>query len=177
MYYGAIKKNDIANGNGVRVSLFVSGCTHRCRNCFNPETWNFSYGQPFTKETEEEIFEAVAPSYVEGLTLLGGDPTEKENQRALLPFLRRFREKFPNKTVWCYSGYVYEDFLPGGRAAIPETAEYLSLIDILVDGPFIEKEKQLGLLFRGSRNQRIIDVKKTLQSGKIVLWDKLTEGR
>ncbi len=173
MYYGAIKKNDIANGNGIRVSLFVSGCRHRCKNCFNPETWDFSYGAPFTEETENEIIEALRPSYIEGLSLLGGDPTEKENQAALLPLLRRVKRELPEKNIWCYSGYLYEDLLPGGRAACDATEEYMSYIDILVDGPFIEEQKNLRLRFRGSENQRVIDVKKSKRSGIVTIWDKL----
>ncbi len=173
MYYGAIKTNDIANGNGIRTSLFVSGCRHHCKNCFNPETWDFQYGRPFTKETEDEIILSMQPDYIEGLSLLGGDPTEKEHQAALLPLLRRMKKEMPNKTVWCYSGYVYEDFLPGGRAYCDATDEFLSFITILVDGPFIEEKKNLSLRFRGSLNQRVIDVEKTRKSGSVTIWDKL----
>ena len=175
MYYGAIKKNDIANGQGVRVSLFVSGCTHHCKNCFNAETWSFTYGAPFTEETEEEILSAMAPGYVEGLSLLGGDPLEPLNQEPLLPLLRKMRERYPEKTVWCYTGFLYEDLFGEGKAVTPATPELLSYLDILVDGPFIEEKKNLNLQFRGSSNQRVIDVKKSLQTGKVVIWDKLQD--
>ncbi len=162
MYYSDIHRRDIANGTGVRVSLFVSGCTHRCRGCFNPETWDFKNGQPFTEETENELLDLLAPDYIEGLTLLGGEPMEPENQRALLPFLRRVRAAYPHKSIWCYTGYTYErDLLAPSRARCEATDEMLSLIDILVDGEFIESEKDISLAFRGSRNQRIIDLKKT----------------
>ncbi len=173
MHYAAIKKNDVANGNGIRVSLFVSGCRHRCPHCFNPETWDFAYGKPFTKETEDELLAALEKDYIEGLTLLGGDPTEPENQRALLPLLRRMKKAFPEKTVWCYSGYLLHELLSGGCAHTEDTDEFLSFLDILVDGPFIETEKDLRLRFRGSRNQRVIDVKKTRALGEIHIWDKL----
>ena len=160
MYYGEIKNCDIANGPGVRVSLFVSGCTHRCRGCFNPETWDFKNGQPFTEETENELLDLLAPDYIEGLTLLGGEPMEPENQRALLPFLRRVRAAYPHKSIWCYTGYTYErDLLAPSRARCEATGEMLSLIDILVDGEFVESEKDISLAFRGSRNQRIIHLK------------------
>jgi anaerobic ribonucleoside-triphosphate reductase activating protein len=160
MYYSDIHRRDIANGTGVRVSLFVSGCTHRCRGCFNPETWDFKNGQPFTEETENELLDLLAPEYIEGLTLLGGEPMEPENQRALLPFLRRVRAAYPHKSIWCYTGYTYErDLLAPSRARCEATDEMLSLIDILVDGEFIESEKDISLAFRGSRNQRIIHLK------------------
>ena len=162
MYYSDIHRRDIANGTGVRVSLFVSGCTHRCRGCFNPETWDFRNGQPFTEETENELLALLAPDYIEGLTLLGGEPMEPENQRALLPFLRRVRAAYPRKSIWCYTGYTYErDLLAPSRARCEATDEMLSLVDVLVDGEFIESEKDISLAFRGSRNQRIIDLKKT----------------
>jgi anaerobic ribonucleoside-triphosphate reductase activating protein len=169
MNYAEIKPYSIENGTGVRVSLFVSGCRHHCRECFNPETWDFSYGCPFTKETEEKIIEELSPSYIAGLTLLGGDPTEPENQRALLPLLRRIREKLPAKTVWVYSGYVYEDFLVGGRAYCEATEEYLKLIDIMVDGPFLLEQKDISLRFRGSANQRIIHVPESRAQGRVVI--------
>ncbi len=160
MYYSDIHRRDIANGTGVRVSLFVSGCTHRCRGCFNPETWDFQNGQPFTEETENELLCLLAPDYIEGLTLLGGEPMEPENQRALLPFLRRVRAAYPHKSIWCYTGYTYErDLLAPSRARCEVTDEMLTLIDILVDGEFIEAEKDISLAFRGSRNQRIINLK------------------
>ena len=145
MNYGSIKAFSIENGTGVRVSLFVSGCRHHCKGCFNPETWDFNYGQPFTEETENEIMEALKPDYMAGLTLLGGDPAEPENQTALLPLLRRIRKELPKKTVWVYSGYVYEDFKKDGRAYCDATDEYLSLCDVLVDGPFILEKKNISL--------------------------------
>lgn len=170
MYYGEIKKTDIANGEGVRVTLFVSGCRNHCKNCFNPETWCFTYGKPFTSETEEMIFEALSPSYIKGLTLLGGDPFEPENQRDLLPFLIKVREKFPEKTIWAYSGYTMDkELLGNSRVHTEHTKKILELIDILVDGRFVEELKNLMLNFRGSSNQRIIDVKRSLETGKIVL--------
>lgn len=169
MNYGSIKAFSIENGTGVRVSLFVSGCRHHCKGCFNPETWDFNYGQPFTEETENEIMEALKPDYMAGLTLLGGDPAEPENQTALLPLLRRIRKELPKKTVWVYSGYVYEDFKKDGRAYCDATDEYLSLCDVLVDGPFILEKKNISLKFRGSENQRIIDLNSTRGKGELVL--------
>lgn len=174
MYYGAIKKSDISNGEGIRTSLFVSGCRNRCKNCFNPETWAFDYGKPFTKETEEEIFKSFENPVVRGLTVLGGEPMEPENQRALLPFLVEFKKRFPDKTVWLYTGNLYEELTAGVGAhekCIEETAGILSLIDVLVDGRFIEEEKRLGLRFRGSLNQRIIDMNKTRKNKAVTLWD------
>lgn len=171
MNFANIKKHDVANGVGVRVSLFVSGCTHRCKGCFNAEAWDFSYGEPYTEETEEEILAALDKSYVAGLSLLGGEPFEPCNQRALLPLLRKFRGRFPQKDVWCYSGYTFDaDLRPGGRAYCGATDEMLSLIDVLVDGEFVEALKDLKLRFRGSSNQRIIDVRRTLAAGKVALW-------
>lgn len=177
MYYGNIKKNDIANGKGVRVTLFVSGCTHHCKNCFQPETWNFSYGSPFTGDTENELLKALSPSWIAGLTLLGGEPFEPDNQKCLVPFLRKVREAFPQKNIWCYSGYEYEE-LTGksagtGRARCEATDEMLSLIDVLVDGEFIEEKKNIMLQFRGSENQRIIDVPASLENEKVVLLEGL----
>lgn len=171
MNYGQIKKTDIANGEGVRVSLFVSGCRRRCPNCFNPETWSFGYGKPFTAGTEAEIYEALSKSYINGLTVLGGEPFEPENQRALLPFLRRVRTKFPEKTIWCYSGSTLEEILAPDNAYHCEATEaLLHLIDVLVDGPFIEAQKDISLKFRGSSNQRLIDMKKSAECGKITRW-------
>ena len=169
MNYAEIKPCSIENGTGVRVSLFVSGCRHHCKECFNAETWDFNYGKPYTVETETLLLEQLAPDYIAGLTLLGGDPTEPENQRALLPLLQRMRKELPGKTVWAYSGYLYEDFLPGGRAYCEVTEEYLGLIDILVDGPFILEQKDISLLFRGSANQRIIDGPKSRACGDVVI--------
>ncbi len=161
MYYGNIKKTDIANGDGVRVSLFVSGCRNCCKGCFNPQTWDFCYGREFTPDTEAEIFAALAPDYISGLTVLGGEPFEEENQRCLAPFLERVKAAFPQKNIWCYTGYVLEkDLLPaGGRKYCEVTGRMLAAIDVLVDGPFIEEEKDIMLRFRGSRNQRILHLK------------------
>ncbi|RJW43168.1 anaerobic ribonucleoside-triphosphate reductase activating protein [Clostridiales bacterium TF09-2AC] len=170
MNYGTIKKNDIANGEGVRVSLFVSGCTHHCRNCFNEEAWDFSYGNPFTPETEEEILDALSPDYINGLTLLGGEPFEPENQRALLPFLKRVRERFPEKDIWCYTGYLMDKELLGeSRARCEVTDRMLGMIDVLVDGRFVEGLKDISLPFRGSSNQRIIDVRRSLNEEHVVI--------
>ena len=172
MYYGNIKNCDIADGLGVRVTLFVSGCTHHCRGCFQPETWDFSFGEPYTRETEDRLLSMLAPGYIDGLTLLGGEPMEPENQRALLPLLRRVRAECPGKNVWCYTGYTLEtDLLSDSRARCEATDELLSLIDVLVDGEFIEEKKNISLSFRGSENQRIIDMKKTLADGRTVLLE------
>lgn len=171
MHYGTIKKLDIANGEGVRVSLFVSGCRNHCERCFQPETWDFDYGQPFTQETETAILEALAPSYVDGLTLLGGEPFEPENQRELVKLLRKVRRERPGKDVWCYSGYTLEQLRGEGHPRCEGTEEMLGLIDVLVDGRFVEALKDISLKFRGSSNQRIIDLKRTLAEGKVVLYD------
>lgn len=197
MNYGEIKKYDIANGEGVRVSLFVSGCTHRCRGCFNPETWDFGYGKPFTEETKRELLASLSPEYIAGLTLLGGEPFEVENQRALVPFLRGMKELYPDKDVWCYTGYTLETDLLGAGSEQWEkvrhksadcgdancwqaqrmyprcecTDEMLSLIDVLVDGRFVEAKKDISLVFRGSSNQRLIDLPKTWEAGEICLWE------
>ncbi len=171
MNYGEIKKVDIANGEGVRVSLFVSGCTHHCKGCFNPETWNFNFGKPFTKDTQEEIIGYLNHSYIKGLSLLGGEPFEPENQKALLPFLKRVKALFPEKNIWCYSGYTFDgELLRESRARCEATDEMLSLIDILVDGEFIEEKRNLMLKFRGSENQRVIDVQKSLQAGEVIKY-------
>ena len=150
MNYAEIKRVDIANGPGVRVSLFVSGCRNHCKGCFNPETWDFDYGRPFTTETEDEIIEALRPSWIQGLSILGGEPTEEENAAVLIPFLKRVRAALPDKDIWLYSGYTYEAL---------RDKEILSLADVLVDGPFLLEQKDAGLAFRGSRNQRIIDLR------------------
>ncbi len=171
MNYGSIKNCDIANGIGVRVTLFVSGCTHHCKGCFNEETWDFNYGEPFTKETENQILEWMKPDYIDGLTVLGGEPFEYVNQKELLPFLERVRDTFPEKTIWMYTGYIYEEDLL--ERMVPKwkvTEPILSLIDVLVDGPFVEEEKDISLPFRGSANQRIIDVKKSRKEGRTILW-------
>ena len=164
MNYGEIKKCDIANGIGVRVSLFVSGCEHHCKNCFNEMTWDYNYGEPFTEETEKEILEALKPDYISGLTLIGGEPFEPSNQRALLPFVKKVKADYPEKTVWCYTGFVFDkEILGDSRARCEVTDELLGLIDVLVDGRFVESQKNISLKFRGSSNQRIIDVKKSLE--------------
>ncbi|MDE5715686.1 MAG: anaerobic ribonucleoside-triphosphate reductase activating protein [Anaeroplasmataceae bacterium] len=169
MNYATIKKFDIANGLGVRVSLFVSGCTHHCKNCFNAVAWDFSYGKPFTEETERELLEALAHPMIEGLSLLGGEPMELENQNGLISFLRKVKQLFPNKTIWCYTGYTLETDLLQGRAHNQVTNEFLSYIDVLVDGKFEEELKDITLKFRGSSNQRIIDLKETLKNNQIIL--------
>lgn len=176
MNYGEIKNCDIANGEGIRVSLFVSGCTHHCKNCFNAQTWDFSFGSPFTKETEDMILNLLAPGYINGLSLLGGEPFEPDNQRALLPFLKKVRAAYPDKTIWCYSGYTLEsDLLSESRARCEVTDEMLSCIDVLVDGEFIEEQKNISLAFRGSENQRVINVPKTLASGSLVWYDLVSQ--
>lgn len=188
MNYANIKFNDIANGEGVRTSLFVSGCTHHCKNCFNKETWDFNYGKPFTVEVEEKIIQSLKPSYVNGLTLLGGEPMEPANQKGLLPLLKKVKQQFPEKQIWCYTGYLIDDLLGLGRIEMKNkaentsiiqtltnrahadyTKEVLSYIDIMVDGEFKEDLKDISLRFKGSSNQRIIDVQKTLKENKIVL--------
>lgn len=170
MNYGNIKYYDIANGEGVRVSLFVSGCTHHCKNCFNKETWDFNYGKPFTKETEDDIIAHLSHDYINGLTLLGGEPMEPANQHTLIPFVKRVKALYPNKTIWCYSGYLFDsELLSPSRAHCPFTRELLSYIDILVDGEFKEELKDITLRFKGSSNQRVIDVQKSLKENKIVL--------
>ena len=172
MNYATIKPRDIANGPGVRVSLFVSGCTHRCPGCFNQEAWDFGYGQPFDQSTIDEILEYLAPDYVKGLTLLGGEPFEPQNQPAIVELLRQIKAKYPQKSIWAFSGYLFDrDILPG-RLGDPEiTREYLGYLDVLVDGPFIQSRKNLTLRFRGSDNQRLIDVPASLEKGAVVLWE------
>ncbi len=169
MNYGEIKKCDIANGEGIRVSLFVSGCTHRCEGCFNEATWDFHFGKPFTEETEQEILDALRPEYVDGLSLLGGEPFEPANQQVLLPFLRRVREEFPDKSIWCYTGYLFDEELQKeSRARCGCTDEMLGLLDVLVDGEFILAQRDISLQFRGSKNQRLINVPASLASGSVV---------
>lgn len=169
MNYAQIKNCDIANGEGVRVTLFVSGCTNRCEGCFQPETWDFAFGEPFTKEIEDKILQMLAPSYINGLTLLGGEPFEPQNQRALLPFVKRVRQAYPNKNIWAFSGFTLEQLLnQSPHPRCEATDELLSLIDVLVDGKFILAKKNIRLRFRGSENQRVIDLPKTLQTGEIV---------
>lgn len=170
MYYGEIKNCDIANGEGVRVTLFVSGCTNHCKNCFQPQTWDFNYGKPFTEETEAELFRLLSPRYIRGLTLLGGEPFEPENQRALLPFLRKLRRELPEKTVWAFTGFTWEELhTEGSHPRCEVTDELLSLIDVLVDGRYVEELKDIGLRFRGSSNQRLLDLNATRASGKLTL--------
>ena len=168
MYFGEIKDCDIANGEGVRVTLFVSGCTNRCKGCFQPQTWDFTYGQPFTEETEERLLAMLDPSYINGLTVLGGEPFEPENQRALVPFLRRVRERFPRKNIWCFTGFTWEELhTEGFRARCEVTDEMLALLDVLVDGRFEEELKDISLRFRGSSNQRLIDLNASRAAGEL----------
>ena len=170
MNYANIKFNDIANGEGVRTSLFVSGCTHHCKNCFNTIAWDFNYGKPFTKEVEDKIIKSLSPSYINGLTLLGGEPMEPANQKGLIEFVKRVKKTYPNKTIWCYSGYLFdEELLKPSRAHCPWTRELLSYIDILVDGKFIDELKDITLRFKGSSNQRVIDVQKSLKLNQVIL--------
>ncbi len=171
MHYATIKNYDIANGPGVRVSLFVSGCTHRCPGCFNQVAWDFEYGQPFTQETIDEILSMLKPDFIQGLTLLGGEPFEPQNQPDVVNLLRQVKAAFPKKSVWAFSGYLFDKDILSGRLGPWEiTQEYLSYLDVLVDGPFIEAKKNLMLRFRGSENQRLIDVPASLRENKIVLW-------
>ena len=172
MKYGTIKKCDIANGPGVRISLFVSGCRHHCKGCFQPETWDFNYGNEFTQETEKEIIDALEPYYIKGLTVLGGEPFEPENQRVLVKFLKDIRSRYPNKTIWCYTGYTLEDLLAQhGKARCEVTDEMCGYIDVLVDGEFVLDKKDISLKFRGSSNQRLIRMPETLKTGMVVMWN------
>lgn len=171
MNYSEIKNYDIANGPGVRVTLFVSGCTHHCEGCFNEVTWDFDYGNPFNESVQEEILADLSPDYIAGLTLLGGEPLEYANWQALLPFIRRVKEKYPQKDIWCYTGYRFEeDVLYKFCKQWDKMKEFLSCIDVIVDGEFILEQKDISLQFRGSANQRIILVQESLQSGETVLW-------
>ena len=172
MNYGNIKECDIADGPGVRVTLFVSGCRHHCKGCFNSETWDFQYGVPFTEETKEKILELLKPGYIQGFTLLGGEPFEPENQKVLVHLLKEIRNTYPQKDIWCYSGYLFDcDMIPGGCVHTNVTDEMLSYIDVLVDGEFKEALEDVTLVFRGSQNQRIINVKESKKQGKVVLED------
>ena len=172
MNYSDIKYCDIANGVGVRTSLFVSGCRNRCPGCFNQGTWSFAAGEAFSREVEDAILESLEPAYVAGLTVLGGEPLEPENQAALLPFLRRVREQVPGKSVWLYTGFVWEELLEGpSRARTPQTRELLELLDVVVDGPFVLELKDISLRFRGSANQRLIDAPQTLATGEVAWWE------
>ena len=172
MNYGEIKYCDIANGTGVRTSVFVSGCRNHCEDCFNRATWDFNFGKPFTKDVENQVLESLKLSYIGGLSVLGGEPFEVENQSGVLDLVRRAKQEFPKKTVWIYSGFTYEELLSGSRAATPTAKEILSLCDILVDGRFKKELKNISLRFRGSENQRIIDLKKTAASGNVVLAEE-----
>ena len=174
MNYATIKNCDIANGPGVRVSLFVSGCTHRCPGCFNEVAWDFAYGQPFTQQTINSILAMLRPSYIRGLTLLGGEPFEPENQGAIVELLRQVKQEMPEKSIWAFSGYLFDKDILSGR--LGDTREYLSYLDVLVDGPFVEAKKNLSLRFRGSENQRLIDVPASVKAGEIVLWDDEQKG-
>lgn len=173
MHYGEIKNCDIANGIGVRVSLFVSGCTNHCEGCFQPETWDFNYGNDFTEETENQILEMLAPDYICGLTVLGGEPFEPENQRVLVDFLRKVRRKYPEKSIWCFTGFTLEMLeTEGTHCHCEATEEMLSLIDVLVDGRFDKNKKNISLRFRGSENQRLIDLNLTRECGTLTLWNE-----
>lgn len=171
MNYADIRPIDVANGPGVRVSIFVSGCTHHCKECFNPETWDFDYGQPFGEEQIQEILRDLSKPYIHGLSILGGEPFEPQNQGAVLELVRRVREQFPEKDIWCYTGYLFENLATGKVGAHSRTL--LGLLDVLVDGPFVLEQKELSLRFRGSANQRLIDVPASLEAGEILIWDKL----
>ena len=172
MNYAAIKNCDIANGPGVRVSLFVSGCTHRCPGCFNEEAWDFHYGQPFTQDTIDNILNMLEPDHIKGLTLLGGEPFEPQNQPEIVKLLRKMKTKYPHKTVWAFSRYLFDkDILSGRLGSWSITQEYLQYLDVLVDGPFVMAKKDMMLRFRGSSNQRLIDVPASLREKKVVLWE------
>lgn len=172
MHYGNIKLCDIANGEGVRTVLFVSGCTHHCDECFQPETWNFAYGQPFTQQVADEIIESLKPGYITGLTLLGGEPMEPANQPELAALAARVKAECPGKTIWCYTGDVYEDLIdPASPRHTAFTEQLLENIDVLVDGPYVKELHSIALRFRGSSNQRIIDMPATRAAGHVVLWE------
>ena len=173
MNYAEIKRTDVANGPGVRVSLFVSGCTHYCKGCFNSVAWDFQYGKEFTQDTIDDLIQMLAPSYIKGLTLLGGDPMEPSNIAGLLPLLRRVKKEYPQKNIWCFTGYDYEkDILGRMMDEVEGTKEFLSYIDVLVDGEFVEEKKSLSLKFKGSANQRTILVQESLKQNTIVLWEE-----
>ena len=173
MNYATIKWTDIANGEGVRISLFVSGCTHRCKNCFNEIAWDFNYGNVFDETVENQILKELSAGYITGLSLLGGEPLEPQNQEALYPFIKKVKEKYPQKSIWCYTGFVFDEKtgeLTNQAKNTAVTKDLIALFDVLVDGPFIEAQKNIRLKFRGSENQRIIDVQKTLEKGECVLY-------
>lgn len=169
MNYAGIKYCDIANGLGCRSVLFVSGCRNACKGCFQPQTWDFNYGEPFDERVQQELLDSLEPDYIQGLTILGGEPMEPENQEDLVPFIRKVKSTYPKKNIWMFTGYVYDrDLIPEGRKYTKDTDELLSMIDVLVDGPFCEEQKDISLKFRGSSNQRIIDLQETRKSGKII---------
>lgn len=169
MNYAGIKYCDIANGTGCRTVLFVSGCRNACKGCFQPQTWDFGYGEPFDEKVQEEVLKSIEPDYITGITVLGGEPFEPENQKELVPFMRKVVARYPNKNVWAFTGYIYDkDLVAGGRRHTEDTDELLSMIDVLVDGPFQEEKKDITLKFRGSSNQRILDLKETIRTGNII---------
>lgn len=172
MNYAEIKNVDIANGPGVRVSLFVSGCTHHCKGCFNEITWDFNYGEEYTQETIDYILGLLKPDYIRGITFLGGEPMDPRNQEAVLDTIRQIKATYPQKDIWLFTGYVYDRDITKMMDTLPHTRDILSYIDVMVDGPFILEQKNLNLMFRGSENQRLIDMKQTLSSGEIVLVDE-----
>lgn len=168
MNYAGIKYCDIANGTGCRTVLFVSGCRNACKGCFQPQTWDFGYGEPFDEKVQKEVLDSLAPDYITGITLLGGEPFEPENQKELVPFMRKVVAQYPNKNVWAFTGYIYDkDLVAGGRRHTEDTDELLSMIDVLVDGPFVEELEDITLKFRGSSNQRVLDLRETIRTGKI----------
>ena len=168
MNYAGIKYCDIANGTGCRTVLFVSGCRNACKGCFQPQTWDFGYGEPFDEKVQKEVLDSLAPDYITGITLLGGEPFEPENQKELVPFMRKVGAQYPNKNVWAFTGYIYDkDLIAGGRRHTEDTDELLSMIDVLVDGPFVEELKDITLKFRGSSNQRVLNLRETIRTGKI----------
>ena len=168
MNYAGIKYCDIANGTGCRTVLFVSGCRNACKGCFQPQTWDFGYGEPFDEKVQKEVLDSLAPDYITGITLLGGEPFEPENQKELVPFMRKVAAQYPSKNVWAFTGYIYDkDLLAGGRRHTEDTDELLSMIDVLVDGPFVEELKDITLKFRGSSNQRVLNLRETIRTGKI----------
>ena len=179
MKYAVIKNCDIANGPGIRVSLFVSGCTHRCPGCFNEVAWDFDYGQPFDQGTIDHILDLMKPAHIKGLTILGGEPFEPQNQAPVLELLRQVKKAYPEKSIWAFSGYLFDrDILAGRLGPWEVTREYLRHLDVLVDGPFVQAKKNLSLRFRGSENQRLIDVPASLERGEVVLWeDWQTKGK
>ena len=168
MNYAGIKYCGIANGTGCRTVLFVSGCRNACKGCFQPQTWDFGYGEPFDEKVQKEVLDSLAPDYITGITLLGGEPFEPENQKELVPFMRKVAAQYPNKNVWAFTGYIYDkDLIAGGRRHTEDTDELLSMIDVLVDGPFVEELKDITLKFRGSSNQRVLNLRETIRTGKI----------